>query len=1385
MACFYRIGLYLGMISLNVPGSHQQSPSSLFLVSVPEQIHAGMPTSLAVTIIADFSVRVTAEVVEGNVKMEKSEEFTKDVTGLLTLPPIYDSNLKSSSVTLTVRGYKGDEVIFTNTTTIAFNPRNVTTFIQTDRPRYPPGDRMRVRVASVDLNNYPYHGKVELSINNPNGNTMDRFQSSGNNGILLRDFILPQTAPLGQWTVVATINGLTDVTTFFVEHFENPVFDILINTPSHVLSHEDILGSVRALYSSGQPVHGIVKVTLTLVPTTDDDSTFTLTRTKEIYGSAQFHFSKDDLHPLIAKIQRDKDVMVSVHAAVTSNSTGNKGIEVTKQVTVQISKEIYRLTLHDYSQALKPGMPFFAKLKISRFDQQSLSSVDMRESALIEITQRTSSDAGEPTSLSHPVPKDGIVRLGFRLQAEVEALFIQARFQSSIVALNLSKTHPSPSASYIQIYPINSTQIGSPVQITLESSVQLKLLHYVVKSRGQVVAAGTKEFGSFSLTPTAAWAPQACVTIYYVLANGEILSDTADILVKQQQISLSWSSNMAQPGEQMTLSVTGPESGSVVGIVIMRTHDSTPEVSTHFEVEQECFVQMLTNGKLYKTRSFDGSTQDMIEKYWYHFMDGAESLLWLDATMSDTTWTSEKITVPDGVNSLRAAAFVMSQRHGLGFTSQKLSITKDFSLSLNVPPYLIRGEEIVLEVNIVNHLHRDLEVILLLAESDAFEFVMAERGSLSVVNAQKLTLGSHVSAKAMFPVKVTALGEVDISVDAVSADASESLVWTVFVKPEGVEESVSENIFLELPPSMNTFSRSTAFTFPAGVISDSCKAYLAIGGDLLALSFHQLDSLVDLPLGCGEQNMVHFAPSIYVLRYLMMSDQDDAEIRSRAMKHLEEGYQRQLAYQRSDGSFGAFGASDSSGSTWLTAFVVKCFQLAQTYITVDQNVLTRARDWMLKQQGAEGVFREVGTAMHTEMQAGLDDGPVALTAYVLITLLEDPVTVGRYADQILLAQSYLENKISTEVVSNYSLSLTAYALSIANSPKVSMALEELSKRADNQDGSMIWMSSGGTRSHEQSHSVQIEIAAYVLLAYLNSGDIVKAIPVMKWLCNQRNHLGGFFSTQDTMIALQALAHFAAFSGAIAIDLSLKITDPTTTFSSIFHINITNYRMYQSQEIDVNDDLKLDIYMEGRGFATFQMNIFYNMDSKTFSENLQNIMNEEAFLLNVDVYTQGNEYNRLQLSVCMRLKDTEKISKTGMAILDVGMLSGFTISPGATTPTDLIPKTETLSDKVILYFHTLNTTEVCITLPLIRIYKVAQIQDAVVRVYDYYEPTRKATRTYNLDNLRTLDSCVFCGEDCELCKPGVSIIVSGITSHSVISTTNSLMCLLLTAICMTG
>ena len=49
-----------------------------------------------------------------------------------------------------------------------------------------------------------------------------------------------------------------------------------------------------------------------------------------------------------------------------------------------------------------------------------------------------------------------------------------------------------------------------------------------------------------------------------------------------------------------------------------------------------------------------------------------------------------------------------------------------------------------------------------------------------------------------------------------------------------------------------------------------------------------------------------------------------------------------------------------------------------------------------------------------------------------------------------------------------------------------------------------------------------------------------------------------------------------------------------------------------------------------------------------------------------------------------------ISQTGMVILEVGMLSGFRLSPGAAAPTDLIRKVEILPEKISLYLDSVRT-----------------------------------------------------------------------------------------------
>ena len=134
---------------------------------------------------------------------------------------------------------------------------------------------------------------------------------------------------------------------------------------------------------------------------------------------------------------------------------------------------------------------------------------------------------------------------------------------------------------------------------------------------------------------------------------------------------------------------------------------------------------------------------------------------------------------------------------------------------------------------------------------------------------------------------------------------------------------------------------------------------LSLAHNIMGPTLTGLDRLVRLPMGCGEQNMILFAPNIYVMRYLNSTNQLTDDISDKALGFMRTGYQRELTYRHDDGSYSAFGKNDNSGSTWLTAYVLKSFAQAKRYIFIDKDDLKRSARWLLSLQTPSGAFRKV------------------------------------------------------------------------------------------------------------------------------------------------------------------------------------------------------------------------------------------------------------------------------------------------------------------------------------------------------------------------------------------------------------------------------------------
>ncbi|XP_061097670.1 CD109 antigen [Conger conger] len=1410
-------------------------PSPSYLISSPQVLRPKINTSLSVTVLAQYPLRVTSEIVNGNTSVVSAQEGLFQ-GGKRVESRIPDSAIHySSPYTLVVMGYVRERLVFTNSSVLRFSPKSYSTFIQTDKSTYKPGQAVKIRTVSIFPDGKPCKSKVDIVIKDPKRNTILQWMTLDSFlGVVSREFQLSDNPPLGEWAIEATVDGVLSEKTFTVDNYVLPKFDIQIQAPTAIYYTDDLTGTVRSHYTFGKPVKGLLTVTAQFQIYAKPMSA---NKTMEIDGSAHFIFNQNDLYEYSKHNERDEVIYLTASVTTFTGLTYNTTIEV------NVIRNKYQLTFLESSSALRPSLNFSTYLKVRSYSK-TLTAEILRENVTVTVTQLKSSpwswrqdewdslwpqgrngseflqglpgrgplgeDDAQLMTMTFPVPADGVIPIQVLVSDYVATVIIKATLGDSKATLQMYSSYSSPTSSYIQISRDHSPiQVGVPLHLVVQSNFPLREFHYLLVCRGQVVAAG-KGSHSFTLTPDESWAPHASVIVYTVLANGEVVNDMMVIPVAQvlrNNVSLSWSQASVKPGEEVTLGVSVMEPKSLVGILVvdkaakllkqdnditleavleeLTEYDTDKKVSSPwreimrsdpYSIFEACNLMVLTDATLSKVKAqehvpmFPGegiqelfqaeevvASEPRVRKLF------PETWLWLDANMSDSTTASFSVTVPDSITSWIATGFVMSENRGLGLVSlpQKLTVFKNFFLALKLPRLIVRGESIVLEAIVFNYLPHELEVMVIVAESEAFDFDNVPDHDLSMASTQTVYVGSQDSATALFPLRPKMLGEIPISVKAISAVSSDAIIKNILIKPEGIERTFSKSIFLELDSAEHRLMRVINFTFPPDVVQGSQRAEVAAVGDILGPSITGLESLIQMPYGCGEQNMINFAPNVYVLQYLVKAGQVTEKIRSKSISFMTQGYQRELSYQRIDGSFSAFGNSDASGSTWLSAFVLRCFLQARPYIYVDPGVLSRTAAWLVKQQRPDGAFLEPGRVIHTELQGGLD-GPVALTAYVLHALLEDPAYMIEYDKTLTQALAFLERKLESGISSNYSLCLVAYALSLANHSSANKALMELFDRAAIQDNVMSWSSSGLLKTR-RPRSSDIEMAAYVLLSVFKLGMLDKGFPLLKWLIVQRNHLGGFGSTQDTIIALQALSWYAGLGSSSAIDLSIKVVHKPSLMEARFHIDSTNYLLRQSQEIDAERDINIEVFAEGRGFALLQLNVFYNLESGGLAWRRRDTEEEDAFYLTVEV-TDGS-LDHLTIHVCTRLLESEGINQTGMAIMEVGLLSGFVLDQNGVETSYVIKKVDEDQERVHIYLDSVTLMPLCVKIRLIRDFKVAKVEDAVVVVYDYYEPGRRAEQTYNFQALRNTSPCDFCGYDCHQCTGLTYASASPSLSHS--------------------
>ena len=322
-------------------------------------------------------------------------------------------------------------------------------------------------------------------------------------------------------------------------------------------------------------------------------------------------------------------------------------------------------------------------------------------------------------------------------------------------------------------------------------------------------------------------------------------------------------------------------------------------------------------------------------------------------------------------------------------------------------------------------------------------------------------------------------------------------------------------------------------------------------------------------------------------KYLEGTEQNKPEIMAAAKKFMKSGYERQESrYRHKDGSYSIWGPrdEDAKGSVWLTAFVVKAFSQAAKYIDIDVRNLRKSQEWLNRRQDAvTGCFKTEGFVVHSELAKNSD---VALTASVLISILEfkgtDSEKQFKFDETIELGFTCLVNALKNDT-SIYAKTLAAYAYTLHEdyAKQASEVFEQIMEDAhDEEPGKLFWTTNPEIKFAISSQDV--EITAYNVLTMIKHEKLAEALDAIKWLASQRNAYGGFKSTQDTMIALQAMAEYSLSFEKAENDLNVEVIAGDDKFP--YEVNEENELLLQSEKLMLNPEKlpKVSATVKGKG-----------------------------------------------------------------------------------------------------------------------------------------------------------------------------------------------------------
>ncbi|KAM6909677.1 complement C4-B [Xenentodon cancila] len=763
------------------------------------------------------------------------------------------------------------------------------------------------------------------------------------------------------------------------------------------------------------------------------------------------------------------------------------------------------------------------------------------------------------------------------------------------------------------------------------------------------------------------------------------------------------------------------------------------------------------------------------------------------------------LALPDSITTWEIQVATLSPTTGFCVVKPlEIKAFKEAFVSLRLPYSVKKYEQISVSPVIYNYGDKVLKVAVHMEQTEG----LCSPVSATPASYVKIDVAPQSSQFVLFTAVPMVTGSIPIKIrvfDTENEWGIDAIEKSLKVQTEGIEQRVEETHLINFD-GRSTRNFSLDGTLPDNTVPDSSSNMFVSAEGVgfgssnvrMLLSPETLSKMIVLPTGCLEQTLVYrLAPMALVLRYLDSSEQWfelPANARDDTLDKIEKGLMHMRARKFKDDSSGAYGSwSSVPYSNWVTALVVKVLslvaeresanfgQLGRSDRTVDISEIRHPVSYLLSKQKMDGSFSDP----HPVLNRGLNrkEQDAAMTAFITLALNRSllfltPESRTQAEATILAATNYLQSQLS-QLSNTYAVAITAYCLSTCLPRETSGWRKLQSMVTIEKNGCYMW-----THASNVGHAVAIETTAYALLAAVEVEDLEWAEKIACWLNSQENFFGGFKSTQDTIVALEALSEYelkrppspdtnmiAEFTvqgrnEIVRLTLENKKEKVETSLRKFAGKNIrvdltgegdvkmkTVKAYYLLEPKDDCDQLSIKVTVEGKveytDKVTKNYDYYYDYDTDGDVAGVSRSVNEQS-----DAHTrekrdvENNPGSEVTYNVCVSRKPNGQL--TGMAIADVTLLSGFVAEIAdlemlKEPPEQYITHYEANFERVIIYFNELFGNEECLSFRAKQFVPVGLLQPAPAVFYDYYEPTRRCTIFYSAPKRSKMISKL-CSED---------------------------------------